>query len=715
MNNRTRNTVRSNRRRTFTAAFEAMEKRQMMSATAVKSVDSAGPDDQMIAVGSTTYVISSSRSGGGWSQICSTKGPASTTKHLLDLNKTGATLSSVENLTSTADGRVFFTATGGEGSGRQLFQLNTSKGGYTQITKDDQAWYGDVVAIGNKLFLYDGKHERIVTLDSKNKAVVVTESRVTKLFQAKGQLFFVNGDDNIFRTDGSAAGTYQINGNVGAATNRIFVSNDHIYFAGTVGNDNPSLFRSDGSSGTPTKIADDFSLLNGSSAELGEYVYFSGGYYNTSPNGGDGFQLCRVKTSTGEVSLASVIDGADGAGRAEGIAAVGTNIYYTAGDGDYLNSQGTTDRELYRYDTITGINKKITTGEQLAPVDDAGDGGGTGVLSSYYFTAAPDKENFRYGTRKIYRTNPSDDSIVEVTGLPTLNALEYKFRGMITGAAGVFANVEINDDTNDSDIFFVPTPFSYIDANTNKLVIEATPGADALTIKVLGSELVMNLNGIEERRNIGTFGTIQVYMKDGDDKLTTDANVTINMSVNGDAGNDTLLTGSGNDSLLSGSGKNFLFGGNGNDRLRGSNGYDALNGGDGKDRLYGRGGSDLLRGANGVDVLYGDDPTGTAGNDTLAGDQSNDKLYGYGGDDMLIGGTQNDSLFAGDGNDLLYGQDGNDTLEGGAGLDQVFGDAGDDVFAAKDSALDYLNGGAGADTAARDNKEKGVELIEQFL
>jgi Ca2+-binding RTX toxin-like protein len=706
---------RSIRKASSTIAFEGLDNRQLMSAaTAVKAIDSGGPDGTMLTVGSTTYVVSSASSGNGWSQIYSTKGSSSSTKHLLDLRATGATISSIESMVSTTDGRVFFTAVGGTGGGRQLFQLNTSKGGYTQITKDVDAFYTQVIAIGNKLFMYDSQNTKIVTLDTQNKTKLVADTTITKFFQAKGQLFYANGDLGVFRSDGTEAGTYKINGDATVHTRTMFATNDYIYFEGTVGNLS-SLYRSDGSSATPTMLAEDFSLLNASHAELGDYIYFSGGYYNTSPQPDDGLQLFRVRTSTGEVSIAANIVGSNGAGRADAIYALGTNIYYTAGDGDYLQSQGTTDRELYRYDTISGINKKITTGEMLAPVDDVSNGGGAGVLSTYYFTAAPTKDDFRFGTRKLYRTSPTDDSIVEVTGLPNLNYTKVQVQDFVVGAAGLFANVDLDDNTGDSDTFFIPTPYSYIDPVTKVLTVNATEAADVLNVTVDGDELVMNLNGLEERQNLADFTTIYVSLKGGDDKMTTNAAVTRSMSVVGDSGNDSIMTGSGNDSILGGAGKNYMYGMNGNDRLRGSSGYDYCEGGEGLDRIYGRGGSDNLHGNNGVDVIYGDDDENGTGNDTLYGESSNDKLYGFGGNDELYGGNQNDSLFAGKGDDKLYGQAGNDTLDGGAGKDLMLGLDGDDRFIANDGELDQILGGNGNDKADKDANESKYEEVEAIL
>lgn len=702
-------TCRSFRKIASAITFEAFETRQMMSANSIKAIDSGGPDYQMVEAQGVLYAISSHASGGGWTQLWSTKGPASSTKMLLDLRKAGSTIASLDDLTATADGRVFFTATGGTGNGRQLFQLNTSKGGYTQITKDEQAFYTDVMAIGNSLYLYDSTHTQIVTLGSKSQTQVVADTQITDWFQAKGQLFYLNSDQGLYRTNGTSAGTYKISGNMTVGSRDVFVSNDHIYFEGFVGNDH-SLYRSDGSSPTPTLIAADFSFSSNRSAEIGSYVYFAGSYYNTSPHAAGG-QIYRINSITGEITAATALDQREGGGAPDGLGAVGKHLYFTANDGEFVPSQGTTDRELWRYDTITGVTTKITTDETLYPTEI-----GAGVLSSYYFVAAPTKDDARFGSRRLYRTSPSNDQIELVGGLPSYTNSNGETKELVAevmaGSGGLFYQARNMDQPGDYDTYFVPTPYSFIDPTTKVLTVSATEAADVLSITVDGDELVMNLNGLEERQDLADFTTIYVSLKAGDDKLTTNASVTRNMSVVGDSGNDSILTGSGNDSILGGAGKNYLYGMAGNDRIRGGGGFDYVEGGEDKDRIYGRGGSDNLHGNNGVDFIYGDDDENGTGNDTLFGESSNDKLYGYGGNDELYGGNQNDSLFGGKGDDKIYGNNGNDTLDGGLGVDTLLGLDGDDRFFAADGFLDVIDGGLGDDQAERDDNESVILLID---
>jgi Ca2+-binding RTX toxin-like protein len=73
-----------------------------------------------------------------------------------------------------------------------------------------------------------------------------------------------------------------------------------------------------------------------------------------------------------------------------------------------------------------------------------------------------------------------------------------------------------------------------------------------------------------------------------------------------------------------------------------------LDGGAGNDTLVGGNRADLLIGGNGDDSLDGGD-----GNDSLQGDNGRDILIGGNGDDVLLGGADIDSLYGGSGNDTL--------------------------------------------------------------
>jgi hypothetical protein len=176
-----------------------------------------------------------------------------------------------------------------------------------------------------------------------------------------------------------------------------------------------------------------------------------------------------------------------------------------------------------------------------------------------------------------------------------------------------------------------------------------------------------------------------------------------------------------------------------NNTMFGQIGPNTLNGGDGNDILWGREGSDQLFGGNGDDFLDGDtrgDGTviaaadhmvGGAGNDTYVVHNSGDTVVedANGGTDLVVSSitfalgpdVENLTLtgpsnltFSGSGNALdnliqghvghnaLAGDAGNDTLLGHGGNDSLDGGAGNDVLDGG-ANTDTLNGGLGHDIA----------------
>lgn len=135
----------------------------------------------------------------------------------------------------------------------------------------------------------------------------------------------------------------------------------------------------------------------------------------------------------------------------------------------------------------------------------------------------------------------------------------------------------------------------------------------------------------------------------GDDELSLDAPGTLN----GLAGDDSLIGSSGADTLI---------GGDGNDTLKGSDTDTDL-----RDAIYGGDGNDEISGAHGNDELRGDN-----GNDTIDGGFGVDTVIGGNGNDVLSGGAFSDVVFGGNGNDFINGGFGSDRLNGGEGADQFF-------------------------------------------
>jgi Ca2+-binding RTX toxin-like protein len=104
--------------------------------------------------------------------------------------------------------------------------------------------------------------------------------------------------------------------------------------------------------------------------------------------------------------------------------------------------------------------------------------------------------------------------------------------------------------------------------------------------------------------DIGTSENLVVNMNGGDDTFTAGNGLAslISITVDGGAGNDTIIGGDGNDTLIGGDGNDTLIGGRGNDTLLGGAGNDTFvwNPGDGSDVIEGQGGADtlLFNGAN---------------------------------------------------------------------------------------------------------------------
>ena len=228
----------------------------------------------------------------------------------------------------------------------------------------------------------------------------------------------------------------------------------------------------------------------------------------------------------------------------------------------------------------------------------------------------------------------------------------------------------------------------------------------------------------------------------------------LNLTVNGDAGNDTINSGpgttgtygggAGNDTLNGSGMRDRLNGQEGNDILAGGDGSDSLDGGDDNDTIAGGAGPDqissthrdgadsLSGGASDFDRLdYGgrttgvsltannvaDDGegcpgaicegdnmaadieqiTGSRGNDTIVAAGGPNRVNGLEGDDAVDGGAGPDQVSGDAGADTVQGGPGDDVVRGDQGPDRLGGGSGDDFFTAFDAAGDVFSGGRGLD------------------
>jgi len=214
-------------------------------------------------------------------------------------------------------------------------------------------------------------------------------------------------------------------------------------------------------------------------------------------------------------------------------------------------------------------------------------------------------------------------------------------------------------------------------------------------------------------------------------------------NLNGDEGDNILVSNHTGDSTIYGFGGNDQFFGNDdNDLFIGGAGNDSFKGGLGQDRFYGGTGDDvyyltafsdnihrtvyfenpdegndtvITRGfhymyanvENGVIVEDAGTSwlVGNASDNVLTGNDSENLLIGGGGNDIIYGGGSRighpdharDSLFGEAGDDTLYGGIGVDYLAGGTGNDKLYGGEDADALYGEDGD-DILDGGTTFDT-----------------
>ncbi len=177
-----------------------------------------------------------------------------------------------------------------------------------------------------------------------------------------------------------------------------------------------------------------------------------------------------------------------------------------------------------------------------------------------------------------------------------------------------------------------------------------------------------------------------------------------------------------------------LNGQDGNDNLRGGGGEDNLNGGNGDDTLLGGGGADDLDGGPHVlgdlvdygaandpvtvtlDSGVGDDGEPLEGDNVTTvehvdGGDDNDTLTGNASANTLVGGPGNDTMNGAGGDDLLEGESGNDTYNGGSGGETLgdkvtYGSENEDVTITQDTLPN--DGVAGDET---DNVGADIEIL----
>jgi Ca2+-binding RTX toxin-like protein len=246
--------------------------------------------------------------------------------------------------------------------------------------------------------------------------------------------------------------------------------------------------------------------------------------------------------------------------------------------------------------------------------------------------------------------------------------------------------------------------------------------------------------------DMGTVERLHLTPFAGDDKLVTQPDVTLPMTVEAGPGLDAITTGAGVDLIEGGDDVDALNGGPGGDRILGNPGNDLMNGNAGDDTLvwFNGDGTDTMNGEDGLDrietnlgaaddvsqvkVLNGlvryDRVNAPFGLDIATSEVLN--LNTFGGADTLDvapgvgaliaitadGGEGNDRFNGGDEADTFLGGLGNDVLEPGTGSDTANGQDGDDTLKLRDGIGDLAVGGTGTDSATVDSLDAVAADVE---
>ena len=136
-------------------------------------------------------------------------------------------------------------------------------------------------------------------------------------------------------------------------------------------------------------------------------------------------------------------------------------------------------------------------------------------------------------------------------------------------------------------------------AGNDTVEVNGANAADQFTVTPNGSRVRFDrTNLVPFTIDIGTTENLVVNMNGGDDNFSASGNLAalIQITVDGGAGNDTILGGNGNDLLLGGDGNDFIDGNGGNDTVFLGAGDDTFqwDPGDGSDIVEGGDGNDAM-------------------------------------------------------------------------------------------------------------------------
>src|SRR5262249_29740006 len=157
-----------------------------------------------------------------------------------------------------------------------------------------------------------------------------------------------------------------------------------------------------------------------------------------------------------------------------------------------------------------------------------------------------------------------------------------------------------------------PTDYIAYSVSGSKLTITGQPGDDTIRITDLGGGKIelfrsgIDTDGKSHNDPVRIFTGItdvEADLGDGDDTFTMDRSLTINATVHGGKGKDSITTGAGNDLITGDDDDDLIDAGDGTNEVHGGSGKDIIYGGSGKDTIFGDDGNDFIDGGAGDDEL----------------------------------------------------------------------------------------------------------------
>jgi len=253
--------------------------------------------------------------------------------------------------------------------------------------------------------------------------------------------------------------------------------------------------------------------------------------------------------------------------------------------------------------------------------------------------------------------------------------------------AADLGSLRITDSNDASTSVILLTQFntvSVVGGNGNDRIVPAIDGLAFTVNGGAGNDTLVASSGTNDIR--GGTGTDTVDFSSGSAALIITLDDTANDTAFGAASKnvrsdiENVIGGGGNDSITGTQTANVLQGGGGKDTLVGAQGNDTLSGGNKNDSLVGQRGADFLVGGAGtLDIVSYEEKREPVSitiddlaNDGVQAESDNIAATAEG----FVGGIGNDSIIGSGKPNLIFGGAGDDTLRGGSGNDSITGGAG---------------------------------------